>query len=210
MAYSVKEIFLTKQGEGARTGRPAVFCRFSGCNLWSGRESDRSTGCSRWCDTDFVGMNGPGGGRFSDAQSLAHAAIQCWQAESATPYIVCTGGEPLLQMDAPLIEALHDVGFEIAIETNGTRVVPAGIDWVCVSPKAGSNCVVSVADELKLVYPQEGQSPEDFDFVTATHRLIQPLDDQNATENLRRAAEYCLSHPRWQLSIQMHKIWGIR
>jgi organic radical activating enzyme len=154
-------------------------------------------------------MNGTGGGRYATAEALARVAKDHWQGDGL-PYIVCTGGEPLLQLDKQLIDALHAVGFEIAIETNGTIPVPPDVDWVCVSPKSGSKCVVDVADELKLVYPQEGQSPEDFDFVTATHRLIQPLDDQNATENLRRAAEYCLSHPTWQLSIQMHKIWGIR
>ncbi len=209
MAYLVKELFFTRQGEGVRTGRQAVFCRFSGCNLWSGREADRSTGCSRWCDTDFVGMNGTGGGRYSTAEALALAAKDHWQADGR-PYIVCTGGEPLLQLDRQLIDALHVVGFEIAIETNGTLPVPPGVDWVCVSPKSGSKCVVDVADELKLVYPQPGQSPEDFDFVRSSHRLIQPLDDQNARENLQAAIQYCDRHPVWRLSIQMHKVWGIR
>lgn len=212
MTYSVKEIFYTLQGEGARTGRPAVFCRFAGCNLWSGRERDRAKAICRFCDTDFVGTNGEGGGRFKDARSLAQAVKLKWPKrnnERAMPYVVCTGGEPLLQLDERLINAFHEVGFEVAIETNGTCEVPLGVDWVCVSPKQGSDLVVTQGNELKLVYPQGEFDPGCFDGLDFDHFYLQPMDNANKAQNTLRAVEYCLRHPHWHLSHQTHKVLGI-
>lgn len=213
MAYRVKEIFYTLQGEGVQAGRPAVFLRFSGCNLWSGRTQDRGRGpggCSAWCDTDFVGVDGAGGGRFADPRALAQAVQRRWpKPQEGRPFVVCTGGEPLLQLDPPLIEALHSAGFEVAVETNGTRSPPAGIDWLCVSPKAGAALAIRAGDELKLVFPQSGAPPEEFEDLAFTHLLLQPLDDQDAAEHTAAAVRYCLGHPRWSLSVQAHKHLGI-
>jgi len=212
MTYAVKEMFLTLQGEGYHTGRAAVFLRFTGCNLWSGREVDRAKGpggCSRWCDTDFVGTDGDGGGRFPTADALADAVAARWTMREGSPFVVCTGGEPLLQLDAPLVDALHTRGFEVAIETNGTLRLPPGVDWVCVSPKADSALVLTVGHELKLVYPQEGAEPERFEGIAAAHRFLQPMDGPARAENTRRAVAYCLAHPRWRLSLQTHKVLGI-
>ena len=213
MSYAVKELFYTLQGEGAQTGRPAVFCRFTGCNLWSGRERDRATAVCQFCDTDFVGTDGPGGGTFVDANALAVAVADCWPEASspdATPLVVCTGGEPLLQLDTALIEALHARGFEIAIETNGTLPVPEGVDWVCVSPKAGAALVVHEGDELKLVFPQPDAMPPTFEGLGFTHRFLQPMDGPHREANTAAATEYCMRHPRWRLSLQTHKLIGIR
>jgi 7-carboxy-7-deazaguanine synthase len=212
MSYAVKEIFYTLQGEGAQTGRPAVFCRFSGCNLWSGREIDRDAAVCRFCDTDFVGTDGAGGGRFADAEALASAVVAQWPAGAGgRPYVVCTGGEPLLQLDPPLIEALHAAGFEIAIETNGTKPVPDGIDWVCVSPKAGSQLVVEQGNELKLVFPQAEPEarPENFLSLRFDNFFLQPMDGPDRLENLNVTIAYCLANPTWRLSLQTHKIMGI-
>lgn len=213
MTYSVKEIYYTLQGEGARTGRPAVFLRFAGCNLWSGRERDRERAVCRFCDTDFVGTDGPGGGKFVTPSELAEAVAARWPADSsgAKPYVVCTGGEPLLQLDADALAALHARGFEVAIETNGTLPAPAGIDWICVSPKAGADVVQRTGDELKLVYPQREPEarPENFADLPFTHHFLQPLDDADKEANTRSAIEYCLRHPRWKLSLQTHKLTGI-
>ena len=212
MSYAVKEIFYTLQGEGAQTGRPAVFCRFSGCNLWSGREIDRASAVCRFCDTDFVGTDGTGGGRFADAEALASAVVAQWPAGAGGhPYVVCTGGEPLLQLDPPLIEALHAAGFEIAIETNGTKPVPDGIDWVCVSPKAGSQLVVEQGNELKLVFPQAEPEakPENFLSLRFDNFFLQPMDGPDRFENLNVTIAYCLANPTWRLSLQTHKIMGI-
>jgi 7-carboxy-7-deazaguanine synthase len=212
MSYAVKEIFYTLQGEGAQAGRPAVFCRFSGCNLWTGREVDRDTAVCRFCDTDFVGTDGVGGGRFADAAALAAAVAAQWPAGAGgRPYVVCTGGEPLLQLDAPLIEALHMAGFEIAIETNGTKPVPDGIDWVCVSPKAGSRLVVERGNELKLVFPQvEAEAkPENFLNLRFDNFFLQPMDGPDRVETLKATIAYCLANPTWRLSLQTHKIMGI-
>ena len=213
MGYAVKEIFFTLQGEGANTGRPAVFCRFTGCNLWSGREADRARGagsCSLWCDTDFVGTDGPGGGRFADADSLAAAVARTWSApREGRPLVVCTGGEPLLQLDPPLIDALHRAGFEIAVETNGTVAPPDGIDWLCVSPKSGSPLAVRGGDELKLIFPQPGLDPASLDDLTFGHRFLQPLDGPDRDRHTAAAVQYCLAHPRWRLSLQTHKLLGI-
>jgi len=215
MPYAVKEIFYTLQGEGVHTGRAAVFCRFAGCNLWSGREQDRASAICRFCDTDFVGTNGDGGGRFADADDLAAAIAAKWPAGLEGPpdagrrFVVCTGGEPLLQLDAALIDALHRRGFTIAIETNGTIVVPAGVDWVCVSPKAGAPLVVTRGDELKVVHPQEIE-PSVYDGLEFAHWFLQPMDGPAAAESLRACVLYCASHPRWRLSLQTHKIIGIR
>ena len=213
MSYSVKEIFHTLQGEGMHSGRPAVFLRFTGCNLWSGRERDRQKGpggCSAWCDTDFVGSDGPGGGRFSTAREVAKAVDETWvQGPRSRPLVVCTGGEPLLQLDDELILALHDKGFDVAIETNGTRTPPSGIDWVCVSPKAESELVVTAGDELKLVFPQEGAEPERFENLDFAHFSLQPLDDAAQKQNTVAAVQYCLDHPQWRLSLQTHKFLGI-
>ncbi len=213
MAYAVKELFHTLQGEGARTGRAAVFMRFAGCNLWSGREADRDRGpggCSRWCDTAFVGTDGPGGGRFDTAADLASAAAEAWgSAERAHRYVGCTGGEPLLQLDAALVDALHGQGFEVAVETNGTLPVPEGVDWVCVSPKAGSTPTVRAGQELKLVIPQHGLSPSDFEAWDFAHFFVQPRDGAERSAHLREAVAWCLAHPRWRLSLQTHKVAGI-
>ncbi|MGE5538457.1 MAG: 7-carboxy-7-deazaguanine synthase [Gemmatimonas sp.] len=210
MSYAVKEIFYTLQGEGANAGRPAVFCRFAGCNLWSGREADRATAVCRFCDTDFVGTDGEGGGRFENAAELAAAVAAHWPA-SATgrPFVVCTGGEPLLQLDGALVRALHDRGFEIAIETNGTQRAPEGIDWICVSPKAGADLVLTAGHELKLVYPHAGAAPEAFAHLTFDHFFLQPMDGPERDRNTGLAIEYCLRNPRWRLSLQTHKLLGI-
>ena len=210
MAYSVKEIFYTLQGEGAQTGRPAVFCRFAGCNLWSGREADRASAVCTFCDTDFVDTDGPGGGRFGTADALATAVAAAWPAGAGgIPFVVCTGGEPLLQLDAELVSALHRRGFEIAVETNGTRPAPAGLDWICVSPKAGAELVVRAGDELKLVYPQPGAEPERFEALAFRHLFLQPMDGPARERNTEAALRYCLAHPRWRLSLQTHKLLGI-
>lgn len=212
MSYTVKEIYYTLQGEGANTGRPAVFLRFAGCNLWSGREADRATAVCGFCDTDFVGTDGPGGGRFATPADLARAVAAAWPSEGAArgrPFVVCTGGEPLLQLDEPLIAAMHGNGFEVAIETNGTRTVPPEIDWVCVSPKAGAELVVRSGDELKLVFPQEGAEPERYAGLDFSHFSLQPMDGPERTPNTALAVRYCLAHPQWRLSLQTHKVLGI-
>jgi 7-carboxy-7-deazaguanine synthase (Cx14CxxC type) len=209
MSYSVKELFFTLQGEGARTGRAAVFLRFAGCNLWTGREQDRETATCRFCDTEFVGIDGDGGGRFDDAASLARAARAKFP-DGGKPYVVCTGGEPLLQLDAPLIDALHAEGFEIAIETNGTLPAPPGIDWICVSPKAGADFVQRSGHELKLVYPQSGAEPERFEGLSFESFFLQPMDGLLRQKNTVEATRYCMDHPRWRLSLQTHKLLGIR
>jgi 7-carboxy-7-deazaguanine synthase len=249
--YTVKEIYATLQGEGAQTGRAAVFLRFAGCNLWSGLERDRAAAACRFCDTDFVGADGPGGGRFQDAKTLAEEVAQCWAAAVASPpsscpsprgekgpqnnprrkfegtlspwgegqgegalapakpYVVCTGGEPLLHLDAPLIEALRALSFEIAIETNGTLPAPAGIGWICVSPKANAPLALTSGDELKLVFPQEGAAPAHFEHLDFRHFFLQPMDGPHVRANIEAAARYCLAHPRWRLSLQTHKLIGL-
>jgi 7-carboxy-7-deazaguanine synthase len=210
--YAVKEIFYTLQGEGANAGRPAVFCRFAGCNLWSGREADRETAICRFCDTDFVGTEGEGGGKFSSAAELADAVAAAWPDSGdsrARRLVVCTGGEPLLQLDTALLDALHARRFEVAVETNGTIPVPAGIDWLCLSPKADAELVVMEGDELKLVYPQERGEPERFRHLGFRHFFLQPMDGPELPRNTRLALEYCLAHPEWRLSLQTHKILGI-
>jgi 7-carboxy-7-deazaguanine synthase len=245
--YTVKEIFSTLQGEGAHTGRAAVFLRFAGCNLWSGLERDRAEAACRFCDTDFIGADGLGGGKFAEAERLADAVAKSWDAavasppsscpsprgekgrldyphegplsprgeiqseggQSANPYIVCTGGEPLLQLDGPLIDALHARGFEIAIESNGTQPAPPGIDWICVSPKADAPLVLTSGDELKLVFPQAGAEPSRFEQLDFRHFFLQPMDGPDARANTLAAARYCLSHPRWRLSLQTHKLIGL-
>jgi 7-carboxy-7-deazaguanine synthase len=210
MAYSVKEIYYTLQGEGAQAGRAAVFCRFAGCNLWSGQEADRATAICQFCDTDFVGTNGPGGGKFATAEGLAAAVASHWPAQSGgKPLVVCTGGEPLLQLDEALVAALHARGFAIAIETNGTRLPPPGIDWICVSPKAGAELVLRVGDELKLVYPQTGAEPERVAHLDFQHFFLQPMDGPARELNTQLATRYCLEHPQWRLSLQTHKLIGI-
>ena len=210
MSYAVKEIFYTLQGEGANTGRAAVFCRFAGCNLWSGREHDRADATCQFCDTDFVGTNGPGGGSFATHEALASAVAAAWpESGSGERFVVCTGGEPLLQLDAPLLNALHDHGFEVAVETNGTLPPPAGIDWLCVSPKAGAKLVVRGGDEIKLVYPQPGAEPMLFERLPFTHFFLQPMDGPERQTNTDAALRYCLAHPRWRLSLQTHKLLGI-
>ena len=209
--YAVKEIFYTLQGEGANAGTPAVFCRFAGCNLWSGREADRAAAACNFCDTEFVGTDGPGGGRFDTAESLAAAVGAEWPAAGALHrFVVCTGGEPLLQLDAAAIEALHRRGFRVAIETNGSIAPPAGIDWVCVSPKARVPLAVESGDELKLVFPQAEAPPERFESLAFDHFFLQPMDGPARIDNTRGAVAYCLEHPRWRLSIQSHKLIGIR
>jgi 7-carboxy-7-deazaguanine synthase len=237
MTYSVKEIYYTLQGEGAQTGRAAVFCRFAGCNLWSGKEEDRADAVCKFCDTEFVGTDGPGGGKFKSAQRLARAVADCWplslteisSPESSLPEIsppanslpktmrpdksrlvVCTGGEPLLQVDPVLITALHDEGFEVAVETNGTQPAPAGLDWICVSPKAHAQLVMTRGNELKLVYPQADAVPQSFEHLDFDHFFLQPMDGANAVANTRLAIEYCKQHPRWRLSLQTHKLLGIQ
>jgi 7-carboxy-7-deazaguanine synthase len=212
MSYLVKEIFYTLQGEGAQVGRPAVFCRFAGCNLWTGREAHRSIAVCQFCDTDFVGTDGPGGGRFANAEDLAAAVAKTWAIEEharSRPYVVCTGGEPLLQLDEPLVSALHSEGLEVGVETNGTQAAPPGLDWVCMSPKAGAPPVLRTGDELKLVFPQSGASPEAFEQLAFGHFFLQPMDGPQRDENTRLAVEYCLRHPQWRLSLQTHKFLGI-
>jgi 7-carboxy-7-deazaguanine synthase len=210
MAYAVKEMFYTLQGEGGNAGRAAVFCRFAGCNLWSGREADRADAVCRFCDTDFVGLDGPGGGRFATAADLARAADAAWGgAQPGTRLVVLTGGEPLLQADAALIEALHAQGFEVAVETNGTVPPPPGLDWLCVSPKAGAALAVTGGDELKLVFPQSGADPAGFEGLAFGRFLLQPMDGPRQAENTAAAVAYCLAHPRWRLSLQTHKLLGI-
>jgi 7-carboxy-7-deazaguanine synthase len=210
MSYSVKELFYSLQGEGANAGRPAVFCRFAGCNLWSGREEDRASATCRFCDTDFVGTDGAGGGRFGTAAELAAAVAATWRGQGGgRKLVVCTGGEPLLQMDETFVTALHDVGFEIAVETNGTQAAPSGIDWICVSPKAGADWVLRSGDELKLVYPQDGIDPASLEGMSFEHFFLQPMDGADRARNTQLAIAYCLAHPRWRLSLQTHKVVGI-
>jgi 7-carboxy-7-deazaguanine synthase len=210
MAYAVKEIFKTLQGEGRNAGRAAVFCRFAGCNLWSGREADRETATCQFCDTDFVGTDGSGGGRFDTAGELTAAIAGEWGENSENRFVVLTGGEPLLQVDEPLLDGLHAANFEIAIETNGTMAAPVGIDWICVSPKAGAPLVQTRGDELKLVYPQDGATPRDFEELDFDHFLLQPMDGPQIARNTAAAIDYCIAHPRWRLSVQTHKAIGIR
>jgi 7-carboxy-7-deazaguanine synthase len=212
MSYAVKEVFYTLQGEGANTGRPAVFCRFAGCNLWSGREPDRARAICTFCDTDFRGMDGPGGGRYPDADRLAERVRIAWTAAPdprARPLVVCSGGEPLLQLDKPLIDALHVRGFEVACETNGTCPAPPGIDWMCVSPKAAAPLVLTTGHELKLVYPQAAAPPERFVGLDFRHFFLQPMDGPRLAVNTEQAIAYCKAHPRWRLSVQTHKLLGI-
>ena len=213
MTYTVREIYYTLQGEGARTGRPAVFLRFAGCNLWSGLERHRAEAVCRFCDTEFVGTGGPGGGKFATPGNLADAVTRAWPDPDGRRgrYVVCTGGEPLLQLDGALIDALHGAGFEVGVETNGTIEAPPGIDWLCVSPKGNAALAQQSGDELKLVYPQpeDEAQPARFESLEFDHFYLQPLDDENCDENTRAAIDYCLAHPRWQLSLQAHKILGI-
>jgi 7-carboxy-7-deazaguanine synthase (Cx14CxxC type) len=209
VTYQVKEIYYTLQGEGARAGRAAVFLRFAGCNLWTGREEDRAAATCKFCDTKFVGTDGPGGGKFASAEALAAAVAEKWPLPQGRPYVVCTGGEPLLQLDAELIRALHHKNFEIGIETNGTLQPPDGIDWICVSPKAGANLVLARGNELKLVYPQAGAEPERYAGLAFEHFFLQPMDNPRRVQNTAVATDYCLSHPQWRLSLQTHKLIGI-
>lgn len=210
--YRVKELFHTLQGEGAHAGRAAVFCRFAGCNLWSGREKDRETATCRFCDTDFVGTDGPGGGDFATPEALAGAVAACWRETSGgegAPYVVCTGGEPLLQVDEPLIAALHARGFTVAVETNGSREAPPGLDWICVSPKAGAPFRQTSGDELKLVWPQSAFDPAALEALAFRNFFLQPMDGPDAAANLAACVAYCRAHPRWRLSLQTHKLIGI-
>lgn len=209
MTYSVKEIYYTLQGEGAQTGRAAVFLRFAGCNLWTGLERDRGRAVCQFCDTDFVGTDGPGGGKFQTADALAEAVAAQWPGGEKR-YVVCTGGEPLLQLDDAAIAALHAKGFEIGVETNGTQAAPPGIDWICVSPKAGSELVQTTGNELKLIYPQPGVEPERFAGLRFDHFFLQPMDNADRARNTEAAIAYCLAHPQWRLSLQTHKLTGIR
>jgi 7-carboxy-7-deazaguanine synthase len=212
MTYMVKEVFYTLQGEGAQTGRPAVFCRFAGCNLWSGREQDRAKATCTFCDTDFIGTDGAGGGKYATADLLADRILATWPREAAPggrPYCVCTGGEPLLQLDAPLIAALHARGFEVAVETNGTCEAPSGIDWICVSPKSSGALKLRAGNELKLVYPQAGAHPEGFTDLQFAHFFLQPMDGPELAANTEQAIAYCKASPRWRLSLQIHKLLGI-
>jgi 7-carboxy-7-deazaguanine synthase len=209
MTYSVKEIFLTLQGEGGQAGRVAVFCRFAGCNLWTGREQDRASAVCRFCDTDFVGTDGPGGGKFATAEALAAAVAAAWHGPPENRLVVLTGGEPLLQVDPPLIDALHGAGFAIALETNGTIAAPAGVDWVCVSPKADAALAQTRGQELKLVYPQDGVDPAAFEHLAFERFALQPMDGPDRDAATRAAIAYCLAHPRWRLSLQTHKYLGI-
>jgi 7-carboxy-7-deazaguanine synthase len=210
MTYSVKEIFYTLQGEGANAGRPAVFCRFAGCNLWSGREQDRATAVCQFCDTDFVGTDGTLGQKYADAQTLAAQMGTLWPSQAARPFCVLTGGEPLLQVDAALIAALHERGFEVAVETNGTVAAPPGLDWICVSPKAGAPLRLMAGNELKVVVPQAGLDLDELAAMPFTHRLLQPMDGPLRTQNTAWAIDKCLADPRWRLSVQTHKVLGIR
>jgi 7-carboxy-7-deazaguanine synthase (Cx14CxxC type) len=207
--YSVKEIFYTLQGEGANAGTPAVFCRFAGCNLWSGREQDRASAVCRFCDTEFVGTDGAGGGRFGTPAELVRALQSVLPPAAAAPLVVCTGGEPLLQLDAALVEAMHRAGFRVAVETNGTQLAPPGLDWICVSPKAGAPLLLDRGNELKLVFPQPGAEPPAFERLAFEHFFLQPMDGPERAQNTRRAVEYCLAHPHWRLSLQSHKLIGI-
>jgi 7-carboxy-7-deazaguanine synthase (Cx14CxxC type) len=211
MSYAVKEIFYTLQGEGAQAGRAAVFCRFAGCNLWTGRERDRATAICQFCDTDFADTNGPGGGKFETPEALAAAIQEKWPSGSipGKRFVVCTGGEPLLQLDAMLIDALHECSFEIAVETNGTIAAPSGLDWICVSPKAGTEFVQETGDELKLVFPQAGIYPENLSGLAFRNFFLQPMDGPDRAANTELALKYCMEHPRWRLSLQTHKILGI-
>ena len=212
MAYKVKEIFYTLQGEGAHAGRPAVFCRFASCNLWTGHERDRARAICQFCDTDFVGTNGPGGGRFRTAEALADAILAAWTGEpgdGVEPYVVCTGGEPLLQLDADAVSAIHARGFSVAVETNGTRHAPRGLDWICVSPKAGTEIVLTKGDELKLVFPQDEAPPDEYEHLAFGRLWLQPMDGPDREKNTQLAVEYCLTHPQWRLSVQTHKYIGI-
>jgi len=211
MPYAVKEIFYTLQGEGGQTGRASVFCRFAGCNLWSGREADRASAICKFCDTDFADTNGPGGGKFASAEMLAAAIDEKWPGDGSggKRYVVCTGGEPLLQLDEALIAVLHARGFEIAVETNGTCVAPSGLDWICVSPKAGSELRLKSGDELKLVFPQAGAEPERFVSLRFHHFFLQPMDGPDREANTQAALRYCMEHPQWRLSLQTHKLLGI-
>ena len=209
MSYAVKELFKTLQGEGAHAGRAAVFCRFAGCNLWSGREQDRESAVCRFCDTDFIGTDGDGGGRFPDADALAGAIERTWGSSPGPRYVVFTGGEPLLQLDPALIEAAHARGFEIAIETNGTQEPPPGVDWICVSPKAGAGLALTRGDELKLVYPQAGIDPSQLTGLGFRHFWLQPMDGPAREANTAAAAAYCLDNPPWRLSLQTHKLIGL-
>lgn len=213
MTYQVKEIFYTLQGEGSHAGRPAVFCRFAACNLWNGRESSRASAICQFCDTDFVGTDGPGGGIFRTTSDLVEAISRTWQGNAHTRsrrFVVCTGGEPLLQVDTDLVDHLHDAGFEIAVETNGTKPAPVGLDWICVSPKANADLVLTTGDELKLVFPQEGAHPRRYEDLNFRSLLLQPMDGPNLADNTKQAIEYCLEHPQWRLSLQTHKFIGIR
>jgi len=212
VTYAVKEIYYTLQGEGHHTGRPAVFLRFAGCNLWSGLERDRAAAVCRFCDTDFAGTDGPGGGKFDSTEQLAAAVRAAWPAGwtvAARPYVVCTGGEPLLQLDGALVDALHGAGFEVGVETNGTLPAPEGIDWLCVSPKAGAPLALTSGDELKLVYPQEGADPAAFEGLAFTWLSLQPMDGPGIEENTTLAMRYCFEHPQWRLSLQTHKLLGL-
>jgi 7-carboxy-7-deazaguanine synthase (Cx14CxxC type) len=209
MSYAVKEIFYTLQGEGGQAGRAAVFCRFAGCNLWSGREEDRAEAVCSFCDTDFVGLDGPGGGRFANAETLAERIEAAWAGRGGRPYVVFTGGEPLLQLDAALIAAVRARGFACAVETNGTLAAPPGLDWICVSPKAGAPLTQTSGDELKLAFPQPGLDPESLVALAFRHFFLQPIDGPHAARDMQAAAAYCLAHPQWRLSLQTHKIIGL-
>jgi len=212
MSYAVKEVYYTLQGEGAQAGRAAVFCRFAGCNLWSGREQDRAEAACRFCDTDFVGVDGPGGGRFADAGALATAIRDCWRAVSGgggAPYVIFTGGEPALQLDRALIDACHQAGLEVGVETNGTRALPEGVDWICVSPKPRSELVITQGHELKLIYPQPELGPGDFEHLDFERFYLQPMDGPGRAANTAAAIDYCRRSPRWRLSLQTHKLTGI-
>lgn len=206
MVYTVKEMFYTLQGEGGQAGRPAVFCRFAGCNLWTGLERDRAKAICQFCDTDFVGTDGEGGGKFKTPEALANAVKALWAGDaSGKPLVVCTGGEPLLQLDEALVKAFHDAGLEIAVESNGTVMPPEGIDWLCISPKIGSEMIVTKGQELKLVYPQAGGDPAQFEHLAFDHFFLQPMDCEVQADNTRKAVAYCKAHPKWRLSLQTHK-----
>lgn len=211
MSYQIKEVFYSIQGEGAHTGRPAIFCRFSQCNLWSGREEDRETATCKFCDTDFIGTDGQNGGRFKNADSLAKHLMKFWPQGNnlPQPFVILTGGEPLLQVDQTLIDTLHNYQFEIALETNGTKIPPNNIDWICVSPKAGAPWFLKHGDELKLVFPQAGLMPDQIDIQGFNHYYLQPMDNEDQLTNQQKAIDYCLAHPHWKLSLQTHKILNI-